>query len=224
MAISDWPNNERPREKMLEFGARSLSEAELLAIFLRTGTKGQSAIELARSLLKDHKSLKSLLNLPYRKLVAKRGIGLAKYAMLQAALELAKRCQEEHIKHSKVLNSTLDAKSYLISKLANQSREIFACIFLDSKHKILCYEALFSGTINYTPIYPRVIAQKALEYNASAIILAHNHPSGDTEPSQSDILSTRELATILNHLDIKVLDHLIVGGQTCSSLAELGLF
>jgi DNA repair protein RadC len=223
MALTDWPAQERPREKMLRLGVTSLSEAELLAIFLRTGLKGKTAVDLARELLQEYKSLRSLLAAPSSKLFSIKGIGKTKYVMLHAALELGRRFLEEGLHPTKNIASLSDAKKYLIAKLSSHKQEVFSCIFLNSKHHILHYEELFHGTISFTPIYPRIIAQKALEYNAAAIILAHNHPSGSTHPSESDLTATNSLVTILGHLDIRVLDHIIVGGNDCTSLAEKGL-
>jgi DNA repair protein RadC len=151
------------------------------------------------------------------------GIGKAKYSMLQAALELGRRVFQEDLEYLSGISSAGDAKNFVMAKLANFRQEVFACIFLNSRHRIIKYEQLFYGTIHCTPIYPRVIAQKALEYNASAVIFAHNHPSGDTKPSQSDLKSTQNLVTALSYLDIRVLDHLIVGGNQCISFIEEGL-
>jgi DNA repair protein RadC len=223
MTINNWPLKERPREKLLNKGAASLSEAELLAIFLRTGTKGLSAVDIARTLLEEHKSLKKLLGLTPTQLMAHKGIGKAKYTMLQAALELGRRYLEEELHQPFTVTKTLDAKKYLIAKLSAHRHEIFGCLFLDTKNQVIAFEEIFTGTLSFTPIYPRVIAQKALEYNAGAVIFAHNHPSGSVQPSQSDIDSTKELVAIMTVLDIRVLDHIVIGGNKCSSFAELGL-
>lgn len=223
MAITDWPLYERPREKLFRLGVSSLSEAELLAIFLQTGVKGKTAVDLARELLAEFKSLNHLLAATEQQIAAFPGLGRAKFGMLQAALELGRRCLEEDLKLEKPLTSAQDAKKYLILKLSSYRHEVFSCIFLNNQHQVIQYKELFYGTINCAPIYPRVVAQKALEYNAGAVIFAHNHPSGSTAPSQSDLESTKKLVSVLNNLDIRVLDHIIVGGNQCSSLAEEGL-
>lgn len=223
MTISTWPKKEQPRERILNNGVGSLTEAELLAVFLRTGIRGKTAVDIGRELLQEHLTLKKLFSLTPAQLMTVKGIGKAKYAMLQAALELGRRYLEEELQNPVAINNTLDAKKFLTSKLANQRREIFGCLFLDSKHHVIIYEEIFLGTINSSPIYPRIIAQKALEHNAGAVIFAHNHPSGNTKPSQSDIDSTKRLITILSELDIQVLDHFIIGGNNCTSFAHLGL-
>lgn len=223
MAITDWPLQERPREKLLRFGAASLSEAELLAIFLQTGVKGKTALDLARELLSQHRSLRGLLNISENQINAIAGMGKAKFSMLQAALEIGKRLLEEDLPKNAGLTSAVDAKKYLVAKLAAHKRETFACIFLSSRHHIIKYEELFQGTINCAPIYPRIIAQKALDYNAAALILSHNHPSGDPKPSQSDIKATQDLIAVLAQLDIRVLDHIIVAGNRSLSFTEAGL-
>lgn len=223
MTILDWPSKERPREKLLQKGVDTLTEAELLAVFLRTGTKGKSAIDLTRELLQKYKTLRNILHLPPATLLMTKGIGKAKLSMLQAAVELATRCLEEQLHVPTTITQAETAKKFFIAKLGSARNEIFSCLFLDAKHQVIKFEELFIGSINYTPIYPRIVAQKALEYNAQAVIFAHNHPSNSTIPSQTDIDSTQELTKILKVLDITVLDHIIVGGNNCSSLAELGL-
>jgi DNA repair protein RadC len=223
MAINEWPEQERPREKLIRFGANTLSEAELLAIFLQTGVKGKTALDIARDLLKEYKSLRCLLSASQRQISTVHGIGKAKFSLLQAALELGRRQLEEELKQMTPLTSAKDAKNYLIAKLSNYKFEVFACIFLNTRHQIIKYEELFHGTLHCTPIYPRIVAQKGLEYNAGALILAHNHPSGRVYPSQNDITSTQDLITALNYLDIRVLDHIIIGGNKCFSLVEQGL-
>lgn len=223
MAISDWPMQERPREKLLRLGAHSLSEAELLAIFLQTGIKGQSALDISRHLLIEHKTLRGLLAASLPQVESVSGLGKAKFCILQAALELGKRLLEEDLMQACIISNALEAKKFLIAKLSSYKQEVFSCLFLNAKHHLIKYSELFYGTIHFTPIYPRVIAQKALEYNASALILAHNHPSGSILPSQSDITATEKLVSVLNILDISVLDHIIVGGNKCVSFTEKGL-
>lgn len=223
MPITDWPLTERPREKLINKGAACLSKAELLAIFLQTGTRGKTAMDLAQELLAKFKTLTALLNATENEVSACLGIGRAKFCLLQATLELGRRQMEEKLQEQTAITSGKFVKEYLIAKLSHEKQEIFACIFLNSKHQIIKYEALFHGTLTSTPIYPRVIAQKALEYNAGAVIFAHNHPSGNTQPSEQDIYSTRNLISILTLFDVRVLDHIIVGANMCISLAEEGL-
>lgn len=223
MTLKDLPLQEKPREKLLRSGVASLSEVELLAIFIQTGTKGKTAIDIARSLILEHKSLRNILNLPATRMMSTKGIGKAKFTMLQAALELGTRYFEEKIQQPYLISHAQDAKKYLIAKLSNSRYEVFACLFLNAKHQVIKFEIVFTGTINYTPIYPRVIAQKALECNAKAVIFAHNHPSSSCIPSEYDIKTTKELIEILKILEIGVLDHIVVGGNECCSFAELGL-
>lgn len=223
MAITDWPLQERPREKLLRHGVTALSEAELLAIFLRTGIKGKTAVDLARELLQQFHSLRKLFRAGQEQFSKIKGLGLSKYAVLQAALEISRRCFEEEMKAATLCTSIQSAKTYFKAKLSNHRYETFACIFLNNLHNVIQYEELFKGTINCAPIYPRVIAQKALEYNAAAVIFAHNHPSGCGTPSESDISTTQNLINALKPLDIRVLDHIIVGDKDPISFAEQGL-
>lgn len=223
MAIHQWPASEQPREKLLASGAQSLSDAELLAIFLRTGVKGCSAVELARQLLQHYGSLRSLFNASHDMFCEARGLGDAKYVQLQAVLEMARRYFWEELASQPILNSAEGAGKYLRSKMAGLSREIFACLFLNSQHHLIAYEELFQGTINQAPVFPREIARRALYHNAASVILAHNHPSGVAEPSTADRDITRVIRQALNVLDIQVLDHLIVGQTRVYSFADHGL-
>lgn len=223
MRLTDWPLTERPREKLLRLGVNAVSEAELLAIFLRIGVKGKTAVDLARELLNEFGSLRNLLTLSTTQLLSIKGIGKTKCCMLQAAFELGKRCLEEKLCLSTSFTSSTSVKQYLIAKLSNYKQEVFACLFLNSKHELLRYEELFHGSVSYAPVFPRIIAQKALEYNAAALLIAHNHPSGNVKPSDDDISSTHNLISLLEQLDIRVLDHLIIGQSSCCSLSELGL-
>jgi DNA repair protein RadC len=222
MAITDWPSDERPREKLIRLGPSSLSDAELLAVFLRTGVKGKTAVDLARDLLHEFTNLSHLLGASLSQLASINGLGKAKFSMLQAALELGKRYLEENLQLGGPITSIDRARKYLIAKLSGYKYEVFACIFLTTRHHIIQYKELFYGTLDCTPVYPRVVAQKALECNAGAVIFAHNHPSGNTEPSPSDIASTKNLISVLDCLDIRVLDHIIIGGHEGRSLAEEG--
>ncbi len=222
MAITDWPADERPREKLLKRGAHALSDAELLAIFLRTGIKGRTAVDLARDLLDDHGSLRGLLAASELEFCSSRGLGSAKYAQLQAVLEMGRRHLWETITRNDCLTSPDDTRNYLTSRLREQHNEVFACLFLDSKNRIIEYEELFFGTIHGASVHPRKIVQRALRHNAAGVILAHNHPSGVAEPSQADRHITRRTREALDLLDIRVLDHLVVGDGEIASLAEMG--
>lgn len=223
MAIHQWPLSERPREKLLRSGAKALSDAELLAIFLRTGVKGSSAVELARQLLIKHGGLRALFNSSLEEFCQLKGMGVAKYAQLQAVLEMSKRYFWEDLAEQPIMNSAEVAGQYLLSEMSHLSREVFSCIFLNNQHKLICYEELFFGTINQSPVFPREIAKRAMELNAAAVILAHNHPSGVAEPSVADREITKVIRQALNVLDVRVLDHLVVGAQEVYSFADNGL-
>ncbi len=222
MAITDWPADERPREKLLKRGADALSDAELLAIFLRTGIKGKTAVDLARELLDEHGSLRGLLAADEREFCSSQGLGSAKYAQLQAVLEMGRRHLWETITRSDCLANPDDTRNYLTTRLRGQRNEVFACLFLDNKNRIIEYEELFFGTIDGASVHPRHILQRALRHNAAGVILAHNHPSGVAEPSQADRQITRRTREALALLDIRVLDHLVVGDGEIASLAEMG--
>ena len=224
MSIMDWPINERPREKLLEKGPEALSDAELIAIFLRTGIKGKNAVDLARELLKDFGSLRALFQSNRHQFCEKSGLGLAKYVQLQAILEMWRRYMQETVQRGHLLNNTIDLHHYLFAKLRHQQQEVFACLFLDSRHRIIQFEELFYGTVHSSIVYPREIIKRALYHNAEAVVLAHNHPSGIATPSQEDKQTTIQLKTILEWVDIKLLDHLIIGDNAIVSLAAQGLF
>jgi DNA repair protein RadC len=222
MAIRNWPIAERPREKLLQQGARQLSDAELLAIFLRTGMRGKTAVDLARELLAEFGGLKMLLNTSSQTLCQRPGVGKAKYAGLIAALELGQRYASEALKVGEILLSSQAAQKYLAYHLQHQQQEVFACLFLNTQHRILAYEELFHGTIDESSVYPREVVKRALAHNAAKVILAHNHPSGDPTPSQADCEITDLLRDSLALVDIRVIDHIIIGQQQCLSLAESG--
>ncbi len=222
MAITDWPADERPREKLLLRGAAALSDAELLAIFLRTGTKGMTAVDLARSLLEQHGSLRMLLAATKSEFCGNLGLGPAKYALLQAVLEMGRRHLWETLTRSDTLASPDATRNYLTARLRGQRNEVFACLFLDNKNRVIEYEELFFGTIDGASVHPRQIAQRALNHNAAGLILAHNHPSGVAEPSQADRQITCRIKDALSLLDIRVLDHLVIGDGEIASLAEIG--
>ncbi|WP_017901679.1 RadC family protein [Pseudomonas asplenii] len=223
MSIRDWPTAERPREKLLELGAASLSDAELLAIFLRTGVCGKSAVDLARHLLGQFGSLRSLLEAGQREFSRELGLGPAKFAQLQAVLEMARRHLAERLRRESVLESPRAVRDYLKAMLRHEAHEVFGCLFLDAKHRVLAFEALFRGTIDNASVYPRQVVKRALAHNAAALILCHNHPSGVAEPSHSDRLLTGRLRDSLELVDVRVLDHFIIGDGEPFSMMEHGM-
>lgn len=223
MSIKHWPAAEQPREKLLARGASSLSDAELLAIFLRTGVAGKSAVDLAREQLQFFGGLRPLLTADQDLLCAAPGMGPAKYAHLHAVLEMSRRYLEQALAKKDVFDSAEATKRYLQAELGGQSREIFHVLFLDTQNALLKSESLFFGTIDSASVYPREVVKKALEYNARSVILAHNHPSGVAEPSSADLAITKRLAAALALIGVDVLDHMIVGDREVASLAERGL-
>lgn len=223
MAITDWPEAERPREKLLREGARSLSDAELLAIFLRTGVVGKSAVDLARELLKHFGSLTELFLADQYTFCQLPGMGAAKYTQLQAVLEMARRALKEELKSGDIMDSPQSVRDYLYLSLVGKEHEIFVGIFLDARNRIIATEELFTGTLTQASVYPREVVKRALYYNAAAMIFAHNHPSGVAEPSKADEMLTLSLKQALALVDVKVLDHFIVGDRDTLSFAEHGL-
>ncbi len=223
MAISHWPAAERPRERLLALGASVLSDAELVALFLRTGVAGKSAVELARELLSRFGGLRGLLSADQAALRAIRGLGNAKLAQLAAVLELARRSLGEEIHSRSALTSPQAVRDYLRLALGTREHEVFLTLFLDAQHRVIVAEELFRGTLTQTSVYPREIVKAALRANAAAVIFAHNHPSGVAEPSQADELLTRQLKEALAMVDVRVLDHFIVAGRSTLSFAERGL-
>jgi DNA repair protein RadC len=223
MAITDWPEAERPREKLLLQGASSLSDGELLAIFLRTGVKGQSAVDLARHLLMRFGGIRPLIRADLQTFCREMGLGPAKYVQLQAVMEISRRCQAEQLQRDSALTSPDLVRDYLQLQLSDNSREVFACLLLDSQHRVICYEELFKGTIDSAAVHPREVVKLALSHNAAAIILAHNHPSGVAEPSQADQSITLRIKEALQLVDIRLLDHMVIGAGVTVSLAERGL-
>ena len=223
MTIKDWPAEDRPREKLLLRGSASLTDAELLAIFLRTGTIGKTAVDLARDLLTNFGSLKALLDADQEHFCLAHGLGSAKYAQLQAVMEMAKRHFKEIIQRGNALTSPEITRSYLSAQLRGYSYEVFACLFLDNQHRVIQLDELFRGTIDGASVYPREVVKQALHHNAAAVIFAHNHPSGVTEPSQADKQITEKLKKALDLFDIRVLDHFIIGDGEPYSFAEHGL-
>lgn len=223
MPITEWPEDERPREKLLTRGANALTDAELLAIFLRTGIPGKSAVDLARELLAELGGLKGLLGADEKAFCAGKGLGKAKYAQLQAVLEMSRRYLAAKIEDRDLLANPEATRAYLKACLYHYGREVFACIFLDSRHRVIRCEELFLGTLDAASVHPREVVRRALELRAAAVIFAHNHPSGVAEPSQSDVQITRRLKEALALVEVAVLDHLIVGDGDATSLLERGL-
>lgn len=223
MAITDWPADDRPREKLLLKGSPALSDAELLAIFLRTGVKGISAVDLARQLLNHFGSLRKLISADKSEFCQAKGLGEAKYAQLQAVMEVAKRYLLEDMVREQALESPQDCRDYLIAALRDKPHEVFAAVFLDNRHRVIQFEELSQGTINSASVYPREVLKLALKHNAAAVIFAHNHPSGVTRPSEADKNITQNLKAALALVDIRVLDHFIIGDGKSYSFAEKGL-
>lgn len=211
MSIRDWPAAERPREKLLERGASSLSDAELLAIFLRTGVSGRSAVDLARHLLNQFGSLRALLEANLTAFSSELGLGPAKFAQLQAVMEMARRNMGEDLKRDSVLENPTQVRRYLKALLRHEPHEVFGCLFLDSKNRVQTFEVLFHGSINTAHVHARQVVKRALAHNSAGLILCHNHPSGVKDASEADIDLTRHLKQALALVDVVVLDHLIIG-------------
>ena len=224
MRIREWPAGERPREKLLAAGASALSDAEVLGVLLgSSGLRGVNIVELSRELLAEHESLRALLNAGCAALLKQRGIGTVGYCRLQAALELARRYYAEAMRTGPTLDSPAATHRYLISRLRDQPYELFCCLHLDNRHRLIAFDELFRGTIDGASVHPREVVRQALARNAAAVIFAHNHPSGVAEPSQADELITRRLREALALVDIRVIDHCIVADNGCLSFAERGL-
>lgn len=221
--ITDLPKDERPREKLLTRGAEALTDAELLAIFLRTGVTGKSAIDLARDLLGTFGGLANLLAASQREFCQAKGLGAAKYVQLQAVMEMNRRYLREQITGRNVLTSPDATRDYLKLRLRGLPHEVFACLFLDNRHRVIEYRELFRGTIDGASVHPREVVTEALRWNAAAVIFAHNHPSGVAEPSQADLRITRRLCDACDLIDVRVLDHIIIGEGEGTSFAERGL-
>ncbi|HET8610008.1 MAG TPA: DNA repair protein RadC [Burkholderiales bacterium] len=223
MPITDWPEGERPREKLIAKGAESLSDSELLAIFLRTGIRNKSAVDVARELMTHFGSLSALLAAPQTALCAMPGMGDAKYVQLRASVELAKRALREKMAGGVNLNSPQSVRDYLKLTLKNLPHEVFVGVFLDARNRVIGVEELFRGTLMQTSVFPREVVKRALHFNAAAVIFAHNHPSGVAEPSGADQTLTEALKRALGLIDVRVLDHFIVAGGSAMSFAERGL-
>jgi DNA repair protein RadC len=223
MPIKDWPEQERPREKLLTLGEESLSNAELLAILLRSGIAGHSALDIARGVLKNFPSLRSFLAADRARFCAESGLGPARYAELRAALELARRQLSESLRLGPCIASPQATRDFLMAQLCDRGHEVFCCLYLDNRHRLIHFEELFRGTIDGASVHPREVVKQALQYNAAAVIVAHNHPSGVAEPSQADELVTRRIREALLLVDIRLIDHIIIGDSASVSLAERGL-
>lgn len=222
MSIKLWPENERPREKLIRHGAGVLSDAELLAIFLRTGVRGCSAVDLARRLLNEFGGLRQLLEAELEDFSSHLGLGPAKFAQLQAVLEMGRRHLAATIRRQSALESPQAVRDFLKAELRHEPHEVFACLFMDTKHRVLAFEVLFRGTIDGASVYPRQVVKRALAHNAAALILSHNHPSGVSEPSHADRMLTERLKEALSLIDVRILDHFIVGDGEPLSMVEYG--
>lgn len=223
MQIKEWPASERPRERLLTLGPHTLSDAELLAVLWGSGTRGLSAIDLARRLLTRHRSLRDFLAADREACLGEHGLGPARYSALLASLEIARRHYSEALRAGPALLAPDSTRAFLTAQLRDRPFEVFCCLFLDNRHRLIAFEELFRGTIDGASVHPREVLRQALSHNAAAVIFAHNHPSGIAEPSQADELITRRLREALALVDIRVLDHLIVAGPDTMSFAERGL-
>ena len=222
MGIRDWPAAERPREKLLSKGAAALSDGELLAIFLRTGVSGMDAVELARRLLAEFGSLRGLFAADQRQFCQAHGLGEAKFVQLQAVLEMSCRYLDEEMKRGDALTSPSATRRFLQARLRDRPQEVFALLLLDNQHRVLQFAELFFGTLDAASVYPREVVQTVLKYNAAAVILCHNHPSGVAEPSRADRSLTDRICAALGLIDVRVLDHLVIGDGETVSFAERG--
>jgi DNA repair protein RadC len=223
MGIRDWPAAERPREKLIELGAEALSDAELLAIFLRVGVVGKSAVDLARDLLNQFGSLNGIFAATEHELSQVHGIGTSKYVQLQAIFEMSRRALSEQLQSRDVFKSPQAVRDYLVLKLGSLTKEVFLVLFLDTQNRLVASEEMFSGSLKETSVYPREVLKRALHHNAASVIFAHNHPSGIAQQSQADELITKQLKQALDLVDVRVLDHFIVAGNDTLSFSERGL-
>lgn len=223
MSIKNWPARERPRERLLENGAASLSDTELLAIVLGTGVKGRSALDLARRLLEAFGNLTRLFSSSLQEFCQHDGLGHAKFVQMQAMLELSRRYMREELEERDVMSSSELTREYLRARMRHYPHEVFACLYLDNQHRVVRFEELFFGTIDGAAVYPREVVKRCLHHNAAAVIFAHNHPSGVAEPSHADVAITLRLKSALSTIGVRVLDHIIVGSKDVISLAERGV-
>jgi DNA repair protein RadC len=222
MAIREWPTRERPREKLLERGPQALSDAELIAILLGSGTRGRSAVDVARALIGRFGSIRELLRAEKADCVSQLGLGPARYALLRAALEIARRHHLDGLRAGPLLASPETTRQFLLAQLRDRPYEVFCCMHLDSRHRLIAFQELFRGTVDGASVHPREVVREALAHNSAALIFAHNHPSGVAEPSAADELITQRLRDSLALVDIRVLDHIVVGDGACISFAESG--
>lgn len=222
MGINDWPEQQRPRERLIRDGAAALSDAELLAVFLRVGVAGKSAVELGHDMLARFGSLDGLFRASQAEFSAVHGLGPAKYAQLHAVMELAQRSIAEQLCERELMGSPEIVKQYLRMQLGRSQQESFVVLFLDVKNRLLATKTLFVGTLTHTSVYPREVVKAALQHNAASVMLAHNHPSGTPEPSEADLLLTRALVQALALVDVRILDHFVVAGARVHSFAEHG--
>ena len=221
--IKHWPETERPRERLLGAGPAGLSDAEILAVLLGRGVAGLSAVDIARSLLGRFRGIRGVLNASARDLQLVRGVGPGRAALLLAARESSRRYFEATLSPGRSIGSPGDSREFLLARLRDRPYEVFCCLFLDNRHRVLAFEELFRGTLDNTTVYPREVVKQALAHNAGAVILAHNHPSGVAEPSEADQLITRRIRSALDLVDIRLLDHFVIGDGLCVSLASRGL-
>jgi DNA repair protein RadC len=223
MAIREWPKMERPREKLIVRGPEALSDAELLAVLLGSGIRGSSAVDIARALVARFGSIRELLRADREACVSQLGIGPARYAMLRAALELARRHHLDALRVGPTIASPAHTQEFLLAQLRDRPYEVFCCLHLDSRHRLIAFEELFRGTLDGASVHPREVLRHVMAHNSAALILAHNHPSGVAEPSRADELITQRLRDALALVDVRILDHIIVGDGSCLSFAERGL-
>jgi len=223
MRICDWPADERPREKLIKRGPHVLSDGELLAVLFGSGNRGRSAVDLARELILAFGSLREFLSADRSRCLGQIGIGPARYAALQAALELARRHYCEPLRIGSALSTPDSVRAFLLAQLRDKPYEVFCCLYLDNRQRLIAFEELFRGTVDSASVYPREVVRQAVLHNATAVIFAHNHPSGVTEPSRADVVVTRRLTEALTPIEVRVQDHFIVGDTSCLSLAERGL-
>ena len=223
MTISNWPMDERPREKLLKKGPDALSDAEILSIFLRTGTKGASALDLARQLLDRFSGLRQLIDTNQTEFCLTKGLGKVKFIQIQAAIELGRRYLQAGLENGETFSNPEQTREYLSMKLRSYPYEVFACLYLDNHHRLISFDKLFFGTIDSTQVHAREVIRAAIKHNAAAVIFSHNHPSGIAEPSQADIDLTQELKKALTLIDVRVLDHMIIGDKCAISFAERGI-
>ncbi|MCY4450393.1 MAG: DNA repair protein RadC [Immundisolibacterales bacterium] len=223
LGIKDWPESERPREKLLRRGPGALSDAELVALFVRSGTRGRTAVDLARGAVVVAGGLRGLLDLTREDLCRLPGFGPARYVELQACLEIGRRHLAERFDRGKPLTTPVETSRFVMARLRDHPFEVFSCLFLDNRHRVIVFEELFRGTIDGTTVHAREVVRRTLNHNAAAVIFAHNHPSGEAEPSQADRFLTDSLVSALAMVEVRVLDHLVVGDGECVSFVERGL-